>query len=80
MRINVQLCALVCSELGRSFLQHDTPAEDDFRVESVRKHKLQPYDKMMKAFSYAGALDAALATQLPMVREALAQACALLTD
>lgn len=70
----------VCTKLDGWFLQHDTPAEDDFRVERVRKHKLQPYDKMMKAFSYGAALDAALATQMPTVREAVTQVCALWTD
>ena len=36
--------------------------EDDYRVERVRKQRLQPYDKLLKAFNYGGALDAALAT------------------
>ena len=36
--------------------------EDDYRVERVRKQRLQPYDKLLKAFNYGGALDAALTT------------------
>ncbi|KAN0062011.1 U3 small nucleolar RNA-associated protein 15 [Thecaphora frezii] len=35
-------------------------AQDDFRVESVRKRKLADYDKLLKAFRYSDALDAAL--------------------
>mmetsp|Transcript_8438 Transcript_8438/g.21015 ORF Transcript_8438/g.21015 Transcript_8438/m.21015 type:complete len:278 (-) Transcript_8438:26-859(-) len=46
--------------------QHDSASEDDFRVERVRKQRLQPYDKLLKAFSYGGALDAALNTQQPL--------------
>lgn len=35
-------------------------AGDDIRVESLRKKKLQDYDKYLKAFRYSDALDAAL--------------------
>lgn len=34
--------------------------EDDYRVERVRKQRLAPYDKLLKAFNYGAALDAAL--------------------
>jgi len=47
--------------------QRDSAAEDDFRVEHVRKARLAPYDKMLKAFHYGAALDAALATAQPQV-------------
>ncbi|SPO28971.1 related to UTP15 - nucleolar protein, component of the small subunit processome [Ustilago trichophora] len=35
-------------------------ATDDIRVDSVRKRKLQDYDRFLKAFRYGDALDAAL--------------------
>ena len=31
-------------------------------MERVRKQRLQPYDKLLKAFNYGAALDSALAT------------------
>ena len=43
-------------------------SEDDFRVEHVRKARLAPYDKLLKAFNYGAALDAALSTAAPQVR------------
>ena len=34
--------------------------DDDYRVERVRKQRLAPYDKLLKAFNYGAALDSAL--------------------
>lgn len=34
--------------------------KDDLKVDSVRKKKLQPYDKLLKAFRYRDALDSSL--------------------
>ena len=40
----------------------DTPAVvfEDFRIESVRRQKLMPYDKFLKSFQHQKALDAAI--------------------
>ena len=43
--------------------QSARPSADDFRIESVRRRKLQPYDQFLKEFRYSDALDAALATK-----------------
>ncbi|PWZ02487.1 WD40 repeat-like protein [Testicularia cyperi] len=40
-------------------------AGDDVRVDSIRKRKLQDYDKYLKAFRYSDALDAALRKGVP---------------
>ena len=42
--------------------QKEGADEEDYLVERVRKQRLQPYDKLLKAFNYGAALDAALAT------------------
>lgn len=42
--------------------QSQQAEDDDYRVERVRKQRLQPYDKLLKAFNYGAALDAALST------------------
>ena len=34
--------------------------EEDYRIESVRKSKLRPYDQQLKKFQYHQALDMAL--------------------
>jgi U3 small nucleolar RNA-associated protein 15 len=47
--------------------QADEAGDDDYRVERVRKQRLQPFDKLLKAFSYGPALDAAIVTQQPQV-------------
>ena len=47
------------------------PQEDDYQVEHTRKAKLQPYDKLLKEFSYKAALDAGLTTRQPGVVAAL---------
>jgi U3 small nucleolar RNA-associated protein 15 len=35
-------------------------AADEFRVESVKRKKLRPYDKFLKEFKYGAALDAVM--------------------
>ncbi|KAJ3299413.1 snoRNA-binding rRNA-processing protein [Borealophlyctis nickersoniae] len=40
--------------------QNVGPSKDDIRIESRRKARLQPYDKFLKSFQYANALDAAI--------------------
>ena len=42
--------------------QKEGADDEDYLVERVRKQRLQPYDKLLKAFNYGAALDAALAT------------------
>lgn len=40
--------------------QTGIPQQDEMRVESVRRQRLQPYDKMLKKFQHSDALDAVL--------------------
>ena len=47
------------------------PQKDDFQAAHTRKAKLQPYDRLLKEFSYRAALDAGLATRQPGVVAAL---------
>ncbi|KAJ3054425.1 snoRNA-binding rRNA-processing protein [Rhizophlyctis rosea] len=43
------------------------PAADDITIESRRRKRLAPYDKYLKSFQYANALDYALAKAPPVV-------------
>ncbi|KAJ3043222.1 snoRNA-binding rRNA-processing protein [Rhizophlyctis rosea] len=43
------------------------PSADDITIESRRRKRLQPYDKYLKTFQYANALDYALAKATPLV-------------
>ena len=47
------------------------PQKDDLQTTHTHKAKLQPYDKLLKEFSYRAALDAGLATRQPGVVAAL---------
>ncbi len=48
-------------------LVHEHSAEDSGNVETERTARLQPYEKLLKKFSYQKALDAALKTHNPLV-------------
>lgn len=47
--------------------QHAVPAEEDYRVESLKKQRLAAYDVYFKQFQYHRALDAALTTNQPVI-------------
>lgn len=44
-------------------------AVDEFRVESVKRKKLRPYDKLLKEFKYGAALDAVMENVSSMTLE-----------
>ncbi|RUP43652.1 WD40-repeat-containing domain protein [Jimgerdemannia flammicorona] len=47
--------------------QNNVGAQDDFKVESKRKKRLQNYDRFLRGFQYGNALDVVLRTNQPAI-------------
>lgn len=50
-------------------------AVDEFRVESVKRKKLRPYDKFLKEFKYGAALDAVMENVSPVTLQQSPRDC-----